>query len=101
MSQAKPTEVVVPLLFPRELKNLQGEVIERIESITLGRLNGRDMRDIANAAAKGPGDAMAMLVCRSGRIPPSTFDLLDGEDVTELGVKASDFIGGALPTGLT
>lgn len=98
---AKPTEVIVPLMFPLELKNREGEVTERIESLTMRRLKGKDMRDIANAAARGAGDAMVVLVCRSAQIPPSTFDLLDAEDVTELGTVAADFIGGALPTGVT
>lgn len=97
----KPAEVTVPLLYPLELKNRDGDVTERIESLTLRRLKGKDMRDIANASAKGAGEAMAMLVCRSAQIPPSTFDQLDGEDVAELGVVASGFIGGALPTGVT
>ena len=99
--EKKPAEVVVPLQFPVELKSRDGEVTERIDSLIMRRLKGKDMRDIANASAKGAGEAMAVLICRSAQIPPSTFDQLDGEDVAELGVVASGFIGGALPTGAT
>lgn len=97
----KPREIVVPLEFPLELKNADGAVTERIESLTLQRLTGKDLRDIATAAGKGHGEAVAVLVCRSARIPPSTFDKLDAEDAAELGAQAAVFIGGALPTGST
>lgn len=92
---------VYPLKFPVELKNAAGEVTDTIVSVTMNRLKGKDMRDIANATAKGPGDAMAVLVCRSGGIPPSTFDKLDAEDAADLAMVATDFIGGVLPTGVT
>lgn len=97
----RPTEVTVTLIVPVELKDKEGKTVEKIESLTLRRLKGKDMRAIANASAKGHGEALATLICRSAQIPPSTFDELDGEDVTELGVVAADFIGGALPTGVT
>lgn len=99
MTQA--TEITVTLKYPVELKGTDGSTIEKIEALTLRRLKGKDMRAIANATAKGHGEGLAALICRSAQIPPSTFDELDGADVTELGVVAADFIGGALPTGVT
>ena len=99
MTQA--TEITVTLKYPVELKNSEGTTIEKIEALTLRRLKGKDMRAIANASAKGQGEAIAVLICRSAQIPPATFDELDGADVTELGMVAADFIGGALPTGVT
>lgn len=88
-----------PLKFPVELRNTEGEVIDKITELQLRRLNGKDMRAIANATAKGNGEVMAVLVCRCASIPPSTFDLLDAEDIAAVGEVAQGFIGGALPTG--
>lgn len=87
------------LKYPVELKNTQGEVTDTLKEITLDRLNGKAMREIANARAKGEGDMMAVLVSKSAKLPPSTVDQLDAEDFTEAASIASGFIGGVQPTG--
>lgn len=89
------------LKHPVELRDKAGDVLETVTELQLRRLNGKDLRDITNAAAKGHGEAMAVLVCRCASIPPSTFDQLDAEDLAEVGAIASGFIGGALPAGAT
>ena len=87
------------LLYPIELKNKEGQVIETITELQLKRFNGADMRAIANAKAKGEGEMLAVMVSRSACIPPSTFDLLDGEDITAAGEIAAGFIGRVQTTG--
>lgn len=72
-----------------------------LASVTLRRLNGKDLVAIADAADKGKGSAARVLACRCASIPPSTFDQLDAEDATALGEIAAGFIGGALATGET
>jgi len=91
---------VYPLKHAVELRNREGEVIEKITELPLRRLKGKDLKDISNAVPKGHGEAMAVLICRCASIPPSTFDQLDAEDVTAIGEIATGFIGGALPTGV-
>lgn len=88
-----------PLSYPVEVLGKDGAVLETIRSVRLRRLKGADMRAIADATAKGKGAAMAELVARAASLPPSLFDLLDGEDISALGEVAQGFIGGALPTG--
>jgi hypothetical protein len=95
------TDSTYTLKHTLELRNTAGDVIETISELKLRRLTGKDLKDIANANAKGPGEAMAVLICRAASIPPSTFERLDAEDAARLGVIAADFIGGALPTGAT
>lgn len=90
---------VVTLAYPVELKNAQGEVLELVDSVRLRRLNGADFTAIANAAEKGKGEAAAVMVCRVGQVPRSTFDKLDAEDVAMLSEIAASFMGGARKTG--
>ncbi len=92
---------VYPLKYPFELSNAKGEVLQPVNSVTLRRLNGADLAAVANASARGPGDALKEVVCRVAGVPPSTFDRMDAVDLTELGVISAGFIGGALPTGGT
>lgn len=87
------------LKYPVEIKDTEGNVVQRIETLTLRRLKGTDMTKIGNAKAKGDGEVMRVMVCQMASIPASTFDQLDGEDVTDLGGLAANFLGGALPTG--
>lgn len=89
------------LKHPVELKNKEGDVIETITELQLKRFKGADIRAIGNAKSKGEGEMMAVMISRSASIPPSTFDQLDGEDVTEVGVLVAGFIGGALQIGVT
>lgn len=95
MSQAYTLQHEVKVL------NTAGQVVETITCLTLRRLTGRDMRAIANAQAKGAGEGLAAMVCASAGIAPSTFDLLDAEDITQVGEVVAGFIGGALQTGKT
>lgn len=90
---------VYKLLHPVELKNTQGEVVERIEQLTLSRLNGKAMREIGNAKARGEGEMMGVMVCKSSNLPPSTVDQLDAEDFTAAGIIVAGFIGGVQAIG--
>ena len=87
------------LIYPVELKNKAGDAMETITELQLKRFNGADMKAIANAKAKGEGEMMAVMLCRSASIPPSTFDQLDGEDITAAGEIAAGFIGRVQTTG--
>jgi hypothetical protein len=87
------------LIYPVELKSKAGDSMETITELQLKRFNGADMKAIANAKAKGEGEMMAVMLCRSASIPPSTFDLLDGEDITAAGEIAAGFIGRVQTTG--
>lgn len=87
------------LLYPVKLTNKDGDVMETITELQLKRFNGADMRAIANAKTKGEGEMLAVMVSRSAAIPPSTFDLLDGEDITAAGEIAAGFIGRVQTTG--
>lgn len=95
---APVTEVHYTLLFPVELKNRDGQVVERIASLTLRRLKGSAARACLNAHAKGAGDFAQELVCAAAGIPPSTFAQLDAEDVLALVERAAPFLGSGLPT---
>lgn len=91
--------LVYKLKHPLELRNAAGEVTETIHELQLRRLKGKDLR--AMDGAKGNGSAMLALVAASAAIPPSTVDLMDGEDVTDAGMVVAGFLGGFLPTGAT
>lgn len=91
--------VVYKLKHPVELRNAQGEVVEKLLELQLRRLKGRDMRALDKAA--GNGSALLALVSVSASLPPSTVDQLDGEDVTDAGAIVAGFLGGSLPTGET
>jgi hypothetical protein len=90
--------VVHPLLHPVELKRADGGVVETIHELQLHRLKGGDARKVLNAREKGAGDFIAALVCASARIPPSTFDQLDAEDITAVAEVAGSFLGSAQAT---
>lgn len=90
---------VVPLAYPVELRNAAGDVVEKVENVTLRRLNGADFAAIGNAAEKGKGEASAVMVCRVAQVPRSTFDKLDAEDVVMLTEIAGSFMGGARQSG--
>lgn len=88
-----------PLRHPLDLKAADGSTVETIADLTLRRLNGADLTVIANATAKGQGEALKAIVCRVCSIPPSTYDRLDAQDLTEVAQVASGFIGSALRIG--
>lgn len=89
------------LMFPVQLRKVGGEFAEEITELQLGRLNGADHRRVMNCQPKGPGEFLTALVCASARIPPSTFDKLDAEDVTAAAEIAGDFLGNSPPTSKT
>lgn len=86
------------LKYPVELKRADGTVTETITELQMHRLKGGDARAIMNKRDKGTGEFIAALVCASARIPPSTFDQLDAEDITAAAEIAGDFLGSAPPT---
>jgi hypothetical protein len=83
--------VVHMLLVPVVLRNAAGEEVQTITELTLHRLKGAAARKCMNAYQRGPGDFAMELVCASARIPPTTFDQLDAEDVMALTEKATPF----------
>lgn len=85
------------LKHPLELRNASGEVIQTITELSLRRLKGRDLK--ALDGAKGQGTMILALIAASAQLPPTTVDLLDGEDVTAAGEVVADFLGGSRPTG--
>lgn len=91
----------LPLKHPVELKNAQDQVVERIDHLVMHRFKGADVRKILNAKGKGEGDMAAQMVICSARIPPSTYDLLDAEDLTAASEIAAVFFGASLTTGPT
>lgn len=90
--------IVHPLKHPVELRRADGSVTETITELQLHRLKGGDARKVLNAREKGAGDFITALVCASARIPPSTFDALDAEDITALAEVAGGFLGSAQGT---
>ncbi|GCL64313.1 phage tail assembly protein [Pseudaquabacterium pictum] len=82
-----------PLKHPVELKRADGSVIETISELQLHRLKGGDARKVLNLREKGAGDFIAALLCASARIPPSTFDQLDAEDIVAAAEVAGGFLG--------
>lgn len=87
------------LVHQVEIKGKAGDVLDVVREVALRRLTGADMAVIGNAKAKGEGEVMRVMVCRVASLPPSTFDLMDAEDVMALSERAADFMGGALSTG--
>jgi hypothetical protein len=85
--------IVYTLKFPLELKNKEGEVTGKIETLSLRRLNGRDMEALDNA--KGSGSMMLVLIARSSDQATSVIRLMDGEDISRAGEIVSGFLGGA------
>lgn len=93
--------VVYTLLYPVELRKADGTVAETITELTLNRLKGGDTRRVMNARDKGTGEFIATLVGACARIPPSTFEQLDGADITAAMEIAGAFLGSAPPTSKT
>lgn len=87
------------LAYPVEMKDKDGNVLNTLTELALRRFNGADVAAVGNANAKGPGEALKVMVCRMCSIPPATFDKLDGEDVTALGELAASFLERSRPTG--
>ena len=81
------------LKHPVDIKRADGEVMDRLVELEMHRLRGGEARKVLNARDKGTGDFVAALVCASARIPPSTFDLLDAEDITAAAEMAGNFLG--------
>lgn len=101
-AQDKPTPPADPTVYtlkwPVDLATKEGGVVSRITELSLGRLKGAAATRCLNAMQKGPGDFTRALVCESARIPPSTFDQLDAEDIGYAAEVATAFFGIALPT---
>lgn len=89
------------LLYPVELKRADGTVTETITELQMNRLKGGDARQVMNKRDKGTGEFILALVCASARIPPSTFDQLDAEDITAAAEIAGGFLGDGPPTSKT
>lgn len=87
------------LQYQIQLKTASGEEVTAERELTLRRLTGADLAAIAQAGAKGPGDALMEMVCRVASVPPSTFNRMDAADAAALAEIAANFIGRTLPTG--
>lgn len=73
---------------PIELKNADGQVLEKIEKITLTRLRGEHARKIT---ADKPFPLMVQMIGCSANLPPSTMDKMDLEDIIGAAEVAGDF----------
>jgi len=93
---SEPT--VYTLKHPFDLVRADGSVAESITELRFNRLKGGAARQALNARDKGTGEFVAVLVCASAAIPPSTFEKLDAEDVFGAMEIATGFFGIALPT---
>lgn len=69
---------------------------EYIESITLRRPKGKDMKTLA--ANTGTGDLMKLAARLSGQLP-IVFDEMDGFDVTEVLQQVGNFLTSGPTTG--
>lgn len=90
-------ERVLTLKHPVEIKNTEGTVLETITELRFKRLKGKQMRVVD--AAKGEMGMTLALMSASAGVPPSTVDLMDGEDIAAAGEIISDFLGQSPPTG--
>lgn len=100
-TQEKPAlagPVTYTLLVPVELRNRDGQVLERITQLTLDRFKAAAARRVINAKSRGEGELMAELVSAAARIPPSTVDQLDAEDLLALSEIAGGFFGSGQAT---
>lgn len=86
------------LLFPVDVLGKDGAVLDTVRELQLHRLTGKAARVVLNAQARGPGDFAQELVCASARIPPSTFNLMDAEDILNATEAAAPFLRSAPPT---
>jgi hypothetical protein len=93
----KPQRVDYKLLFPVELRNTTGEVIETITTLSLRRLKAKELRTLDNA--KGSGTVLLRMIALSSGLPPSTVDEMDAADAANAGATVASFLGGSLPTG--
>ncbi|MCW5666474.1 MAG: phage tail assembly protein [Piscinibacter sp.] len=83
------------LKVPVEVKTAAGNVVERIEKVTLKRLLGREVRQALNSAkGGGNGDVSFALLAASASLPPSTLDQFEAVDVLQLLDLSSAFVGG-------
>jgi len=76
------------LKHPIEIKNGEGQVLERIEKITLARLRGEHARKIT---ADKPFPLMVQMIGCSANLPPSTMDKMDMDDIIGAAEVAGDF----------
>jgi Phage tail assembly chaperone proteins, E, or 41 or 14 len=81
------------LKHPIEIKGKDGELLEKIESITLNRLLGKHARQCTASAAM---PLMVQMIGCSAGLPPSTMDKMDLEDIIAAGEVAGDFLGAAM-----
>lgn len=86
------------LMHPVDVVGKDGEVLETVRQLELKRLTGGAARRVLNAQAKGPGEFAFELICASASIPPSTFNLLDAEDILYATEMAAPFLRSGPPT---
>ena len=84
------------LKHPIEIKGKDGELLEKITTITLKRLRGEHARK-CTAEAKLP--LMVQMIGCSAELPPSTMDKMDFEDIIGAAEVASDFLGVPMQMG--
>ncbi|MDP1534173.1 MAG: phage tail assembly protein [Rubrivivax sp.] len=91
------TARTVTLKHPIVLKDKDGTVLEEIREVKIERPNGKRMKAMDNA--KGEIGKLELLIGACAQLPPSTVDLMDGEDIMACGEVLSDFLGQPLVTG--
>lgn len=92
--------IVYTLKHPIELRAADsGAITETLRELTLRRPKGKQLKAMDRAEGE-VGKTLALIGACAGQ-PPSTMDLLDGEDFTALGEMLEDFFGGLRRTGKT
>ena len=84
------------LKHPIEIKTPEGEVLEKITTITIKRPRGKEFR------AMKSDSKMAMtleLLGACANLPPSTVDMIDADDLIPLMEIVGGFFGSFTPTG--
>lgn len=91
------TARTVTLKHPIVLENKDGVIVEEIREVTLARPKAKHMKLMDNA--KGEMGKLLLLLGACAQLPPSTVDLMDGEDIMACGEVLTDFLGQPLVTG--
>jgi hypothetical protein len=87
------------LKHPIRFHDGDGKLLETITSVTVQRPLGKHMKSMDSAKGK-TAQMLALLAACTGLLPVQV-DLMDGEDVTEIGAIIAGFLGQSLKTGET
>ena len=85
------------LKFPIEMHDGDGNVTQRITSVTLHRVKGRDLDGLDKA--KGGMSRTKALIAACCKLLPAHVEEMDFADIVDVGDKVTDFLGLSPPTG--